>query len=212
MDISDTLAPKSDQLDAVDMAASGPRVFTVARVSKGDAEQPVNVHLAEFARGPWRPGKNQRRVLASCWGNDASAWVGRRVELYCDPTVMFGKEAVGGIKIKRLSDIDGPQTVPIIVSRGKGGSYTVQPLAAAATDRDAGASGGAPAERSLADAIREQSAKFTDDERARLRQVCDSLPIPFTGKAFIAQWGERARDLMACVREIEQALSDEASA
>ena len=54
MDISDTLAPNSDQLDAVDLIG-GPRTFTITKVSKGNAEQPVNVHLAEFPR-VWRPG------------------------------------------------------------------------------------------------------------------------------------------------------------
>jgi succinate dehydrogenase / fumarate reductase, membrane anchor subunit len=49
MDISETIAPASDQLDAVDLL-SGPRTFTIESVSKGNAEQPVQIHLAEFAR------------------------------------------------------------------------------------------------------------------------------------------------------------------
>lgn len=127
MDISDTLAPKSDQLDAIDLA-TGPRIFTVKSVSKGDAEQPVQVHLVEFPRGPWRPSKNMRRVLAACWGVDASAWAGRRVELYRDPDVTFGKETPGGTRIAKLSHIDGRQTIPLLVSRGKSGTYFVDPL------------------------------------------------------------------------------------
>lgn len=126
MDISDTLAPNSDQLDAVDLLG-GDRIFTVKSVSKGDAEQPVQVHLAEFPR-PWRPGKSMRRVLASCWGTDASVWVGRRVELYCDEKVRFGSEAVGGTRIRRLSHISGKKQVPLLVSRGKSAIYTVEPL------------------------------------------------------------------------------------
>lgn len=126
-DISDTLAPKSDQLDAVDLLASGPQTFTVTEVSRGDAEQPVQIHLAEFPR-VWRPGKSMRRVLAACWGNEASAWVGRRVTLYCDARVKFGSEVVGGTRISHLSHIDKRKTVPLIVGRGKGGSFTVDPL------------------------------------------------------------------------------------
>ena len=126
MDISDTLAPTSDQLDAVDLL-SGPRTFTIERVSKGNAEQPVQIHLAEFPR-PWRPGKSMRRVLAACWGTDASKYVGRRVELYCDPDVSFGKEKVGGTRLRALSHIDKRQTVPLLVSRGKSAMYHVDPL------------------------------------------------------------------------------------
>ena len=126
-DISETLAPNSDQLDAVDLLG-GPQTFTITNVTKGNAEQPVQVHLAEFPR-PWRPGKSMRRVLAACWGTDAAVWVGRRVTLYCDESVRFGSEAVGGTRIAALSHIDKPKSVPLLVSRGKSASFKVQPLA-----------------------------------------------------------------------------------
>lgn len=134
MDISPTLAPKSDQLDAVDLLG-GPQTFTVESVSKGNAEQPVQVRLVEFPR-VWRPGKSMRRVLGFCWGTDASQWTGRRVTLYCDPSVIFGGEKVGGTRISHLSHIDRPMTVPLIVGRGKSGSYPVQPLADEPPARD----------------------------------------------------------------------------
>jgi hypothetical protein len=127
MDISDTLAPNSDQLDAVDLL-SGERTFTITEVSRGNAEQPVQIHLAEFPR-PWRPGKSMRRVLVAAWGPDASAYVSRRVTLYCDPNVTFGKEKVGGTRIRALSHIDKALRVPLLVSRGKSATFTVEPLA-----------------------------------------------------------------------------------
>ena len=136
MDISDTLIPNSDQLDAEDLAASGPRIFTIERVSKGNPEQPVNVYFAEFPR-PWRPGRNMRRVLAHCWGKDSVKWVGHQVELYCDPDVMFGKERVGGTRISRLSHIDGPASAPIIVGRGSRGKWPVKPLPTGASKQAA---------------------------------------------------------------------------
>ena len=126
MDITDTLAPTSDQLDAVDLLG-GPRTFTIASVSKGNAEQPVNVHLSEFDR-VWRPGKSMRRVLAAAWGADASKWIGRRVTLYCDPAVTFGKDKVGGTRISHLSHIDKRLSVPLLVTRGKSATFTIDPL------------------------------------------------------------------------------------
>lgn len=131
MDISDTLAPNSDQLDAIDLV-SGPRTFTIEKVSKGNPEQPVNIHLAEFPR-VWRPSKSMRRVLAACWGTDASVWAGRRVTLYCDPDVMFGKDKVGGTRISHLSHIDKPKAIPLLISRGKSATFRVQPLPAQQT-------------------------------------------------------------------------------
>lgn len=127
MDITNALAPKSDQLDAVDLLGSPPQVFTITEVREGNAEQPVQIGLAEFPR-VWRPSKGMLRVLAGCWGKDTSEWVGRKVELYCDPDVMFGPDRVGGVRISRLSHIPKRTSVPMIIKRGKGGSWNVDPL------------------------------------------------------------------------------------
>lgn len=130
MNIEDTLAPSSDQLDAVDLLG-GPRTFTITGVSRGNAEQPVQIQLAEFPR-VWRPGKSMRRVLAACWGTEASEWVGRRVTLYCDEKVKFGNDVVGGTRISHLSHIDSQKRVPLLVTRGRSATFAVQPLAEAA--------------------------------------------------------------------------------
>lgn len=128
MDISETLAPKSDQLDNIDLRGEAPRIFTVTAVEvRPGSEQPVTVHLAEFPR-PWKPGKNMRRVLAHCWGRESDDWVGKRVELYADESVKFGNETPGGTRISRLSGIDGPQRAPIMLSQGRPGHYKVDPL------------------------------------------------------------------------------------
>src|SRR5690554_5660183 len=128
MDIGSTIAPTSDQLDAVDLL-SGPRTFTITKVSRGNAEQPVQIHLAEFPR-VWRPGKSMRRVLVAAWGPDASTYIGRRVTLYCDPDVRFGGDKVGGTRISHMTHLKGnkPLSVPLLISRGKSALFTVQPL------------------------------------------------------------------------------------
>jgi hypothetical protein len=127
MDIGDTIAPNSDQLDAVDLIG-GERTFTITEVViKSSAEQPVEIRLAEFPR-VWRPGKSMRRVLMGAWGKRSSEYVGRRITLYCDPDVRFGGAAVGGTRIRAMSHIDKPMGVPLLVSRGKSAMFTVQPL------------------------------------------------------------------------------------
>lgn len=131
-DISDTLTPKSDQLDAVDLL-DGPREFTITKVDvRPTAEQPVTVHLAEFPR-PWKPGKNMRRVLAYCLGNDSSKWIGQRVVLFYDGSVAYAGQEVGGVRISHLSGISGVKKAPIIPTRGKAATWTVQPLRDAPT-------------------------------------------------------------------------------
>lgn len=126
MDLTDTIAPNSDQLDAVDLL-SGPRTFTITKVSKGNAEQPVNLHLSGFPR-VWRPGKSMRRVLVSIWGPDAATYVGRRVTLYCDERVQFGGQAVGGTRISHMSHLEAAKSVPLLVTRGKSAMFRVEPL------------------------------------------------------------------------------------
>lgn len=130
MDISDTIAPDSDQLDAIDLAASGPQTFTITKVVIKRGEQPMDVHLKEFPR-PWRPGKNQRRVLERLWGPTANgAYEGRRVTLFCDERVKFGGEATGGVRISHMSHIGDKEreVVGLPISRGKFGTYKVKPL------------------------------------------------------------------------------------
>lgn len=126
LDMTESLAPKSDQLDAIDLV-SGPRTFTIEKVSRHNAEQPFNFHLADFPR-VWRPGKSMRRVIAAAWGADASKYAGKRVTLYCDPSVQFGSDTVGGTRISHMSGLDKPLKVPLLVKRGKSAMFTVQPL------------------------------------------------------------------------------------
>lgn len=128
MDITETLAPKSDQMDAEDLIG-GARTFTVESVNRGSVEQPVEIRLAEFPRC-FRPSKTVRRILAAAWGTDAKLWVGRRMTLFRDPTVVFGGEAVGGIRVSHLSDIDKPITLALMAKRGRRASFTVDPLPA----------------------------------------------------------------------------------
>lgn len=126
MDMSASIAPKSDQLDAIELVA-GPRTFTIEKVAQNNAEQPWNFHLAEFPR-PWRPGKSMLRVMAAAWGLDGNKYAGHRVTLYCDSTVQFGNETVGGTRISHMTGIDKPLRVPLLVKRGKSAVFTVQPL------------------------------------------------------------------------------------
>lgn len=125
MDISDTLEPNSDQLDAIELIA--PRTFTIEKVTRGSADQPVNIHLAGFPR-PWRPGKSMRRVLVAVWGPNAAEYVGRRVTLYNDTSVRFGGIEVGGVRISHMSHLDKPKTITLLIARGKSAPFVVQPL------------------------------------------------------------------------------------
>lgn len=128
-DLTETIVPKSDQLNAEDVL-SGPRIVTIESVSKGSSEQPVNIHLVEFPGRPFRPSKTVRRILVGAWGADASKYPGRRMMIFNDPTVKWGGQEVGGIRIKALSHIDKRLTLALTVTRGQRKPYVVEPLPA----------------------------------------------------------------------------------
>jgi len=126
LDLSDTIQPKSDQLNADDLLA-GPLDVTVASVRRVADDQPVLVHLHETDR-PWKPCKTVRRVLVALWGADGEAWVGRRARLFNDPRVTWGGQRVGGIRVSHLSHIDGRKVVLVSVKRGKREPVTIEPM------------------------------------------------------------------------------------
>ena len=127
MDITDSLAANSAQQN-YDEYLAGPKTVTVAEVTQGTVEQPVNVELVEFPGKPFKPAKSVRRVLAAAWGTDASKWTGRRLTIYGDPSVRYGGKEVGGLRVSHVSHIDKPITVALTVTRGKRAPFTVQPL------------------------------------------------------------------------------------
>ncbi|MBT1542450.1 hypothetical protein KK103_11810 [Curtobacterium flaccumfaciens pv. flaccumfaciens] len=134
IDLTESIAPKSDQLDALDLL-SGPRTFTIERVTANNAEQPFNFHLREFPR-VWRPGLSMRRVMVKAWGPNADNYIGKRVTLYCDETVRFGNDVTGGTRISHMSGIEKKLSIPLLIKRGKSALFTVQPLPDAAPTRN----------------------------------------------------------------------------
>jgi hypothetical protein len=130
MDLTATLAPKSNQLNTDDLI-TGPKTITITSVTAGNNEQPVAISFDGDEGKPWYPCKSMRRVLVAAWGADASQYVGRGVTLFRDPTVTYGGIAVGGIRISHLSGIDSPLSIALTVTRQKRAPYRVEPLKAA---------------------------------------------------------------------------------
>ena len=127
MDLTEAIVPNSQQVNADDLAAS-PRTVTITNVERGTDEQKVFVHLAEFPGRTYRPSKSMARVMVEMWGKESSTYTGRRLTLYRNPDITFGRDRVGGIEISHMSDIEKPKTFLLTKSRGVKRSFTVQPL------------------------------------------------------------------------------------
>lgn len=121
-----TTEPRSDQWNADDFVG-GPRTFTIAGVRTGTAEQKYDILLAGEER-VWRPPLTVLRLLVAGWGTDGDTWAGRRVTLYRDDTIKFGRDQVGGIRVSHMSGLTKPLTIALTATRGKRVAHTVQPL------------------------------------------------------------------------------------
>lgn len=124
-DLQRATQAKSDQLNSCDLLG-GPLVAKIVDVRSGNSEQPVIIVIDSWKQ-PWKPSKTSLRVLSACWGNDPSAWIGRYAVLYCDETVKFGGEMIGGIRTSHLSHISGTKKVAVNTTRGKKGIQTIEP-------------------------------------------------------------------------------------
>lgn len=186
-DLSPTITPKSDQLNADDLIA-GPRTIKVtkATVNQG-AEQPASIFFEGDNGKPYKPGLSMRRVLVRAWGVNASAYVGRRMTLYRDDTVKFGGVAVGGIRISHMSDLDGAITLPLSENRKTRKPFTVRPL-----PDERGQSGAKPS---------------SEDNRTKLLRIAREKAA--LGGADLDAWLDRLNTAQrAVVGEIEAELRD----
>lgn len=122
-----TIQKKTDQLNYEDFLGGVTRVVTITGVKAGTKEQQYDIAI-EGDKRVWRPAVTVLKMLVAAWGDDATEWVGRRAELYGDPTVTFGRDVVGGIRVSRVSHITGPVTASLTETRGKRKKHTVEPL------------------------------------------------------------------------------------
>lgn len=126
-DISSTIVPKSDQLNA-DQLIGSTLTITIQSVTAGNAEQPIILHYANEDGRPYKPGKTMRKVLILAWGQDATQWVGKSMTLFNDASVVFAKQEVGGIRISHLSDIKQEIKVSLNSTRGKKDLHRIAPM------------------------------------------------------------------------------------
>jgi hypothetical protein len=104
VDISAALEAKSDQLNAVDLIGAE-KTLVITQVDNPGGEQPVWVHYEGGKGKPWKPSKGMLRVLSFGWGTESDNWIGKSVQVFCEPTVMYAGKEVGGIQILAMSDI-----------------------------------------------------------------------------------------------------------
>lgn len=127
-DMLATIVPKSDQLNADDLIGRN-LTITIADVSfTPGTEQPVSLHFEGDGGKPYKACKSMRRVLVQVWGADAKAYKGKSMTIYRDPSVLWGGQQVGGIRISHMSGITEPVTMALTATKQSRKPFTVKPL------------------------------------------------------------------------------------
>lgn len=128
-DMLQTIVPKSDQLNADDFLGKEPKTITITnvKVTPGTA-QTATVNFEGDNGKPWKPCKTMCRVLLLIWGNDSKNYIGKKLTLYRDPTVRYGKDQVGGIRISHMSHLEETKVLALTETKGKTRAWVIKPL------------------------------------------------------------------------------------
>lgn len=130
LDVSKMCAARSDQINAIDLI-SGPRIAKITDVKLfSETDQPIHVVLDGDSKRPWKCSKTSVRALAALYSSDASNWIGKHIEIYCDETVLWGGQQVGGIRQSRAEGITAPKRLTLTKSRQKKETVVINPLSA----------------------------------------------------------------------------------
>lgn len=66
------------------------------RTASGDCKKGV-LHFQENIK-PWIVSKEKLKPIKNKYGIDTDKWIGKKITLYFDPSVRFGKETPGGVR------------------------------------------------------------------------------------------------------------------
>ena len=128
MSWSETTKAKSDQLNADDLIG-GDIVIKITKIKINlNSDQPAIIHYEGDNGKPYKPCKSMRRVIEYKWGSDESFFVGRSLKLTRDASVKWAGEAVGGIRITHMSNLDDDSRFMLTYSKGVKRPYKVDKL------------------------------------------------------------------------------------
>lgn len=141
MNIREFVKIKSDRLNYEDFIM-GPKDFTIVRLAKKiDQGKPrLLIFFDGYESTPYWPSLGMVKCLSSPdgWGEaEFPQWIGRRMRLFGEPTVVFAGKEMGGIQISAISHIKGEYTTKITLRRGLRIDFTIEPLATTTVSKPA---------------------------------------------------------------------------
>ena len=127
VDMSKTIRANSDQLNAVDLMGGGEVVTVKSVVIKLGEKQSKWIELEEDFK-TFKPCLTMRRVIMDIWGGETNDHIGRKLVLYCEPTVLWGGQQEGGIRISHASHITEIKRTRVRESKYKTTVWETHPL------------------------------------------------------------------------------------
>ncbi|AUR98274.1 hypothetical protein NVP1248O_60 [Vibrio phage 1.248.O._10N.261.54.F1] len=127
-DVTLAMQAKSDQLNATDIMGVEP-IITIrdVKVNAGAQSQKVWIYYHGDNNRPWKPSVGMTRIIAAGWGTNSDNWIGKSVQIFMEPSVIYAGKEVGGIRIRAMSDIPKRGlNATITISRTKREPYPVK--------------------------------------------------------------------------------------
>ncbi len=128
-DMAPATIAKSDQINADDLIGGAITVTVRGAVRHDRTEQPAEVDIGTPGK-VYRPCKTMVRALMAVWGPDGNQWIGQKMTLYRDPSVRFGADPLGGIRVSHVSGITEAVELWLTSTRGKKTRVRLEPLLA----------------------------------------------------------------------------------
>lgn len=178
VDLTKTIAPKTDQLNADDLLGGKTKTIKITGVREySSSDQPIGINYEGDNGKPWKPCLGMRRVLIELWGQDAAreadkSYRGRMVTLYRDPDVKFGNAVMGGIRISHASDIKSDKKIALTVSRARRIEFVVKPLQIDKTESQS-----QPAASTQSTTSSTEKPQSTPEQQAASRKVLAAIKM-----------------------------------
>lgn len=128
IDMSKTIIPKSDQINADDFIAGATRTIKITGVKVISNDQPVSIEYEGCNGKPYKPCKSMCRVLIMVWGDDGEKYIGQSMTLFSDPSVTWAGKPVGGIRISHMTGLTEKRVMQLTATKGNKKPYSVEPL------------------------------------------------------------------------------------
>ena len=81
--------------------AALPVLYRPERAKKGEKAKRYVIRFVG-KRKAWLSGPETQKTIAKMYGVYLENWVGKKITLYVDPNVMFGREKTGGIRVRPM--------------------------------------------------------------------------------------------------------------